>query len=133
MISTALTSLLPKIREYFAEFLQHGCFFALVLYQSTCVGLGTALYSISFYEECSLTLFRLFYYTLLSSYSSLSVTLESYSPLLSFGVMCPLLLTTYLPTLFSLLTLFFSPFRLLLSFFLFFFVGKARIELASEG
>ena len=38
--------LLPKLRGYFAEFLRESCLAPLsILYQSTCVGLGTGLFN----------------------------------------------------------------------------------------
>ena len=50
MVAHLMASLIPKLREYFAEFLQHRCFKRLsMLYLSTCVGLryGLTLRAIS--------------------------------------------------------------------------------------
>ena len=44
MVAHKKVSLIPKLREYFAEFLQHHSLNRLgILYQSTCVGLGYGL------------------------------------------------------------------------------------------
>ena len=41
-----MAPLLPKLRGYFAEFLRESCLAPLsILYQSTCVGLGTGLFN----------------------------------------------------------------------------------------
>jgi hypothetical protein len=45
MVAHQRGPLLPKLRGYFAEFLQHRSLKRLgMLYQSTCVGLGYGLY-----------------------------------------------------------------------------------------